>query len=673
MQNSNQEQSLVPVLASMTRILVILALFMPLVVTTTTLFPYVVGKAVFSRVLIEMAVILWLPLIILSKEHRPPKSTVVAAFVIYLAVSIVSSMTGVSMNSSLWSTYERMQGLLDLSHWIIFMLIVISVFKNIFQWKIFLSCNLLVSVLVCCMGIMEYLGFSSILPNFISKPGAGRVESTLGNSAYLGTYCLVNTFVAAALISLNAGKLLVRNSYQPKGSRNRPSRRRGVRRKDRNEQLVRQKNLLTLASTTFWTIAIFLNITVLSLTGTRGAMIGLGSSLIFASIVYSFSGKNLLVKKGSLFLIALAMLMVIAFFSYRDSEFVKSNIPSSSLAGRFVQLDINDASVVSRWHTWRAGLRAALDKPIFGWGPENFLIAWGRYFDEPDEIQERFDQAHNKIIEELTTKGITGLLSYLSIWTLTAFYLVKVLKKGIATGFIVAISSALFAYFIQNLFLFDTLTTYSQFIILISLVVCMSQTSWTFDEQGNEIVKEKYCSKIKVWKNLKIARLTTVYFCFAIVAPLMIVLIYWINIGAYSGAQHTAIVADRNTPWPERVHSFESAIDKAPGLANYTRLFMIDSIGRLWGRMPSDVKKQTIEFMNHELEESIRQEPESWRLYFSWARFYLLSAAEDPASLQKANKFVQKLEEIAPGTREAIRAREMSDYVNRQLEVSPAK
>lgn len=669
MQNSNQEESLVSALALMTRLLVILALFMPLVVTTSTLFPYVVGKAIFSRVVIEIAVILWLPLIIMSKEHRPAKSALVAAFVIYLAVSIISSMTGVSMNSSFWSTYERMQGLLDLSHWIIFMLIVVSVFKSFFHWKILLSCNLLVSVIVCSMGIIEYLGFSSILPNFISKPGAGRVESTLGNSAYLGTYCLVNTFVAAALLSLNTRKLFVRNSYHQKDSRNRPGRRRGGSGKSKTERIVRQKNLLVLASTIFWTTAILLNITVLSLTGTRGAMIGLGASLIFASIVYSFSGKNLLVKKGSLILIALAMLAAIAFFSYRDSEFVRSNVQSSSLAGRFVQLDMNDASVVSRWHTWRAGLRASLDKPVFGWGPENFLVAWGRYFDEPEEIQERFDQAHNKIIEELTTKGIVGLLSYLSIWGLATFYLVKVLKKGIATGFIIAVSSALFAYFVQNLFLFDTLTTYSQFIILISLVVCMSQTSWTFDEPRNDIVKEKYCPKFKVGKNLKIGRLTLAYLCFGIAAPVIIVSIYWFNIGAYSGAQHTAIIADRNAPWPEKIRSFKSAIEQAPGLANYTRLFMIDSVGRLWGRMPPEVKIQTIELMNAESEESIRQEPESWRLYFYWARFYLLSSVENPASLEKANKFVDKLEEIAPRTREAARAREMSNYVNHQLKV----
>ena len=41
------------------KILVFCVLFMPLIVTPSTFFPFVVGKAVYSRILIEMAVILW--------------------------------------------------------------------------------------------------------------------------------------------------------------------------------------------------------------------------------------------------------------------------------------------------------------------------------------------------------------------------------------------------------------------------------------------------------------------------------------------------------------------------------------------------------------------------------------------------------------------------------------
>ena len=47
------------------KILVFCVLFMPLIVTPSTFFPFVVGKAVYSRILIEMAVILWIPLMVL--------------------------------------------------------------------------------------------------------------------------------------------------------------------------------------------------------------------------------------------------------------------------------------------------------------------------------------------------------------------------------------------------------------------------------------------------------------------------------------------------------------------------------------------------------------------------------------------------------------------------------
>ena len=52
-----------------------------------------------------------------------------------------------------------------------------------------------------------------------------------------------------------------------------------------------------------------------------------------------------------------------------------------------------------------------------GWGPENFTIAYDRHLTPEIAAQSTssFDQAHNKIVEELTTKGIVGLVFYLSI------------------------------------------------------------------------------------------------------------------------------------------------------------------------------------------------------------------------------------------------------------------
>ena len=49
-------------------------LLMPLLVTGDTIFPFVVGKAPYSRALIEIVFGLWLVLALISPSHRPPRS-----------------------------------------------------------------------------------------------------------------------------------------------------------------------------------------------------------------------------------------------------------------------------------------------------------------------------------------------------------------------------------------------------------------------------------------------------------------------------------------------------------------------------------------------------------------------------------------------------------------------
>ena len=78
------------------RIGLALVMLTPLVVTTDTVFPYVVGKALYARAVIAVTFALWLPLIFFYPRWRPRFSWVIAAFALWLAVSAISAFTGVS-------------------------------------------------------------------------------------------------------------------------------------------------------------------------------------------------------------------------------------------------------------------------------------------------------------------------------------------------------------------------------------------------------------------------------------------------------------------------------------------------------------------------------------------------------------------------------------------------
>ena len=69
---------------------ILLVLFTPLIVSTDTYFPFVVGKAIYSRSIIEVTFALWLMLIFYDPGYRLGRSWVIAAFGLWLLVSILA-------------------------------------------------------------------------------------------------------------------------------------------------------------------------------------------------------------------------------------------------------------------------------------------------------------------------------------------------------------------------------------------------------------------------------------------------------------------------------------------------------------------------------------------------------------------------------------------------------
>ena len=186
-------------LLNASRVGILLVLLMPLVVTSSTLFPFIVGKAIYARIMIEVTFGAWVVLVLVAPEHRPKRSWILIAFGGWLVASIIAGYAGVSLQRSLWSTYERMQGIVDLAHWAGFVLVAGSVFRSVNDWKWLLSINLGGSLLTSILGLGQ--NFDIFEANLIGT--AARIESTLGNATYVGAYTMVNIFVAVALIALS--------------------------------------------------------------------------------------------------------------------------------------------------------------------------------------------------------------------------------------------------------------------------------------------------------------------------------------------------------------------------------------------------------------------------------------------------------------------------------------
>ena len=66
---------------------------------------------------------------------------------------------------------------------------------------------------------------------------------------------------------------------------------------------------------------------------------------------------------------------------------------------------------------------------MLGWGPENYIAVLGRHGAELAAEESAHDHAHSKLLEELATKGLFGLLSYLAVWAF-AFHVLVRIREG---------------------------------------------------------------------------------------------------------------------------------------------------------------------------------------------------------------------------------------------------
>src|SRR3989344_6097513 len=112
-------------------------LFLPLVVSDKLFFPFITGKNFLFRAVVEILFVLWVYLALKDDRYRPKKSWIlvfVSAFFIILALSTIFS---VDVNRSLWSNFERMEGLVGHAHFFLYFIILASLFKTYGDWRKF--------------------------------------------------------------------------------------------------------------------------------------------------------------------------------------------------------------------------------------------------------------------------------------------------------------------------------------------------------------------------------------------------------------------------------------------------------------------------------------------------------------------------------------------------------
>lgn len=394
--------------------------FVPFIVSSSMLFPFITGKGFAFRIIVEIVVALYVLLALLDVEYRPKLSLITKAVLVFTGIIFLADLFGENAFKSLWSNYERMEGFVLLAHLALYYIVTSSVFHTREWWDKFWNTSLVASALISVYGFFQLAGWATI------NQGGVRVDATFGNASYLAIYLVFHMFLAMSFF-LNAKEKMWRWVY----------------------------GALFVAQGT-----------ILYFTATRGAILGfIGGALITTAIIAWKERANPKIRKISIGLGLSAVLLVAIFIGIKNTAFVQK----SPVLSRFATLSFSEIKTQGRYFVWPMAIEGFKENPILGWGQENFNYVFNKNYNPLMYGQEQwFDRTHNVVLDWLIAGGILGLLSYLSLFGALLYFMWKksdfsLEEKAVFTGF-------LSAYFFHNFFVFDNLISYIIFFSLLAYV-----------------------------------------------------------------------------------------------------------------------------------------------------------------------------------------------------------
>src|SRR3989344_303936 len=422
--------------------------FSVLIISRSTLFPFIVGKAVFLRFIVELSLFFFVLYLVWERPELERlkkkiidtdysfilRSKIFWAVTAFVALFAIAGIFGVDPRISFWSNFERGEGIFQVFHYYLFFLLLLFVFRKEDDWRRLFLFSIFAGIGVTLYGLLQLWGVEGVVSS-----GQGRIQGTLGNPAYVGAYLMFGMFYVA--------------------------------------QLLLQEKRRFLQLSLFLVFGFF--IVGFLFAQTRGSLLVLlaGLGLSFLYLVWKAPSKRF--RHVSLGILGFLIVVAGLIFALRHKPFIQ-NLPFA----RIFDIDLQGSGAHSRFWTWKSAFKGFLDRPLLGWGPENFSRAFDKYFDvrhfiSPNASGQQlwFDRAHNNVLEYLVQTGILGLLAYLSIFIAVYWILFKKsLNERYEEALRPLIKNALMifmptAYFVQSLVLFDVLPIFLNLFLFLAYAV----------------------------------------------------------------------------------------------------------------------------------------------------------------------------------------------------------
>jgi len=571
---------------------VYLSLFTPVIFIRNYFFPFVTPKTIFFRMVVCFLFIVYLLLARLNPQYRPTKNSLTLALVIFLAILFVTAFLGVNFQKSFWSVYERGTGLLTLLHLFVFYLILSSVFKERKYWERIFTVSIFVCLIVC---LLLFTGFN----RSIARGGA-----TLGNSTFFSSYLLFNLFFAFLCLVLKTG----------------------------------WRRIFYGLSALVFLAGLFANPDGFTKGAVSGFVLGLLFFLVTFYLIYSFTSlvpaspehRRKVKIIGLVFFLVLIILA--GLIGLIKNDFVKQKAiklwQSGSVQARLVVWQIG-------WHAWR-------EKFWLGWGWENFNVPFAKYYQPrlPLTGDIWYDRVHNIVLDTGVSAGLFGLLSYLSIFVVAIFRLIKLFKKqpSLFTISLILIT-LLLVYFWQNLWAFDMISSYVMFFLTLAFIYYLTSTPQP--TLALEKIKTKPRTIFFSWPSIIfLIFLTILFFCFGNLQSLRAARLITLGSAASSVEQSMSF--------------FEKALQTSAMAKFETPERMSSKLEQLIIRATSSEGQQSLirgfELTEDEFKNTLQTNQQDFRLYLSLGKHYLnfYQLTNDATKLNLAEEALLKAKELSP-------------------------
>jgi len=355
------------------------------------------------------------------------------------AVNLLATIFSLDPSRSFFGFPDRGGGFINYGFYILFAIIAFLVIKKedwhkLWNWAIFIGS------LVSLIAVISWLR-TLINPNF---GGTGQLSATIGGQNTLALYLM--------LLALPTLSFIIQAKTRVKKS--------------------------------FYILALSLFCFVTALTISQGAYLGLIAGFLYFILFYPNKSKKLLYFK--LALVACAIIIA------ATAIFIKNN-PQYSINKNYVFEALTHWKMDQcRLSVWKVAFKAFSDRPLLGYGPENFYIGFDRHYNPSlpklqsnlDTHDSWYDKAHNFALNMLVETGIVGFIPFILLFGFLSWGLYKLAyrqqednhKKIISHGFV----SAFAAYFANLMFNFENFSSYIIVFFIVgyalSLIIKRNQT-----------------------------------------------------------------------------------------------------------------------------------------------------------------------------------------------------